>query len=41
MPYANNRGIRIHYHVLGDGPPLVLMHGLYANIGDWYDNAFP
>ena len=28
MPYANNRGVRIHYEVEGEGPPLVLMHGL-------------
>lgn len=28
MPYADNRGIRIHYEVEGEGPPLVLYHGL-------------
>jgi hypothetical protein len=27
MPYANNHGIRIHYQVEGQGPPLVLQHG--------------
>lgn len=28
MPFANNKGVRIRYEVEGDGPPLVLMHGL-------------
>ena len=28
MTYANNQGVRIHYEVAGDGPPLVLQHGL-------------
>jgi pimeloyl-ACP methyl ester carboxylesterase len=28
MPYANNRGVRIYYEVEGQGPPLVLAHGM-------------
>jgi pimeloyl-ACP methyl ester carboxylesterase len=28
MPYANNEGVQIHYEVEGNGPPLVLLHGL-------------
>ncbi len=27
MPYVTSKGIRIHYEVEGDGPPLVLLHG--------------
>ena len=27
MPYVNNNGVNIHYHVEGDGPPLVLHTG--------------
>ena len=27
MPYADNNGVRIHYEVEGNGPPLVLQHG--------------
>jgi pimeloyl-ACP methyl ester carboxylesterase len=27
MAFANNKGIRIHYEVEGDGPPLVIQHG--------------
>jgi pimeloyl-ACP methyl ester carboxylesterase len=28
MPYANNKGVRIYYEVEGQGPPLVLAHGM-------------
>jgi len=27
MPYIENQGVRVHYRVVGDGPPLVLQHG--------------
>ncbi len=27
MSYANNEGVRIHYEVVGDAPPLVPMRG--------------
>jgi len=35
MPYANNRGIKIHYEVEGDGPPLVLHHGFTSSLEIW------
>ena len=35
MPTANNQGIRIHYEVEGQGPPLVLQHGLTADLESW------
>ena len=35
MPYADNRGVRIHYEVEGTGPPLVLQHGFTDSIGGW------
>ncbi len=28
MPYADNQGVRIYYEVEGQGPPLVLAHGM-------------
>jgi pimeloyl-ACP methyl ester carboxylesterase len=31
MPYADSRGVRIHYELEGDGPPLVLMHSFAGN----------
>ena len=35
MPYANNQGVRIHYQVEGEGPPLVLQHGLFWSVEGW------
>lgn len=37
MPYADNQGVRIHYQVEGDGPPLVLQHGFLQSIEDWHE----
>ena len=36
MPYAGNQGTSIHYHVEGDGPPLVLQHGFTSCLKSWY-----
>jgi pimeloyl-ACP methyl ester carboxylesterase len=35
MPYVNNQGVKIHYEVEGQGPPLVLMTGLAGTLDDW------
>jgi pimeloyl-ACP methyl ester carboxylesterase len=37
MPFANNNGVRIYYEVEGQGPPLVLAHGMGAggNLNAW------
>ena len=40
MPYANNEGVRIHYQVEGEGPPLVLHHGSASFLESWYDLAY-
>ena len=40
MPYADNNGVRIHYHVEGEGTPLVLQHGLTSSILRWYSFGF-
>ncbi|WP_026736763.1 alpha/beta fold hydrolase [Fischerella sp. PCC 9605] len=40
MPYANNQGIRIHYQVQGDGPPLVLHHGITQSWEDWQEKSY-
>lgn len=40
MPYANNQGVHIHYKVEGKGPPLVLQHGLSADLEMWSLNGF-
>jgi pimeloyl-ACP methyl ester carboxylesterase len=36
MPYTSHHGIRIHYEVEGEGPPLVLQHGFSGNLQRWY-----
>jgi pimeloyl-ACP methyl ester carboxylesterase len=40
MPYATNQGIRIHYQVEGEGPPLVFQHGFSSNLESWYDAGY-
>jgi pimeloyl-ACP methyl ester carboxylesterase len=37
MPYTFNEGEKIHYHVEGSGPPLILQHGGFGSLQDWYD----
>ena len=36
MPFVMNQGLRIHYRVEGDGPPLVFQHGF----GDSLESAY-
>jgi pimeloyl-ACP methyl ester carboxylesterase len=40
MPYANNQGVRIHYEVEGEGPPLVLQHGGMDCLESWYELGY-
>ena len=40
MPYASNQGVRIHYEVEGNGPPLVLVQGLTAYLELWYELGY-
>lgn len=40
MPYADNQGVRVHYKVEGDGPPLVLQHGFSQNLERWYECGY-
>ncbi len=40
MPYADNNVLRIHYHIEGDGPPVVLVHGLSGSIHGWYGTGY-
>jgi pimeloyl-ACP methyl ester carboxylesterase len=37
MPYATNAGVRIHYQVEGEGPPLVIHHGFGLGLESVYD----
>jgi len=40
MPYVDNAGVKIHYHVEGDGPPLVMQHGVTNSLETWYAYGF-
>jgi pimeloyl-ACP methyl ester carboxylesterase len=40
MPYVRNQGLRIHYHVEGDGPPLVCQHGFGDSLESWYELGY-
>jgi pimeloyl-ACP methyl ester carboxylesterase len=40
MPYAHHQGLRIHYQVDGEGPPLVLQHGFTSSLKSWYLNGY-
>ena len=42
MPYANNQGVRIYYEVEGQGPPLVLAHGMGAggDLNAWRSTGY-
>jgi pimeloyl-ACP methyl ester carboxylesterase len=40
MPQATNNGIRIHYEVEGQGPPLLLHTGFMGSIQRWYYTGY-
>jgi len=40
MQYVNNQGIRIHYKVTGNGVPLVMQHGFFSSVEDWYEFGY-
>lgn len=33
--YTTAEGLRIHYRTSGSGPPLILIHGIFANLFGW------
>ena len=37
MPYIDNDGVQIHYHLDGQGPPMVVLHGLTSDLHDMYE----
>lgn len=40
MPFATHRGQRIHYSVEGEGPTVVLQHGLFMDGPSWKSAGF-
>jgi pimeloyl-ACP methyl ester carboxylesterase len=41
MPFVNNNGVKIHFEIEGNGPPLVYQHGLTSRIANWRENGYP
>jgi pimeloyl-ACP methyl ester carboxylesterase len=41
MPFAPVKAIRLHYQRTGQGPDLVMVHGLAANLAFWYLKIIP
>lgn len=35
MPFVDNQGLSIRYELIGDGPPLLMMHGYSGNLQRW------
>lgn len=40
MPFADNQGIRIHYEIVGQGPPLVMQYGQYFPLDVWHEYGY-
>ena len=40
MPFIVTQGLRIHYHVEGQGPPLLLEHGFMDSMATWYELGY-
>ncbi|MGD9879423.1 alpha/beta fold hydrolase [Reyranella sp.] len=40
MARVSNKGVSIHYRVEGDGPPVVLGHGITSSSDVWYEHGF-
>jgi pimeloyl-ACP methyl ester carboxylesterase len=40
MPFLTHNGIRLHYQVIGVGPPLVLHHGFGGSLAAWRHFGF-
>lgn len=40
MPAAKSQGVRIHYQLEGEGPPVVLQHGFTDSLESWYELGY-
>jgi pimeloyl-ACP methyl ester carboxylesterase len=40
MPRVDNQGVSIHYRVEGDGPPVVIGHGITDSSETWYERGY-
>ena len=37
MPFVSNDGVSVHYEVVGEGEPMILLHGLFQSKMDWVE----
>ena len=35
--YIENQGMQVHYRDVGEGPVLLLLHGMFASLHTWED----
>lgn len=40
MPFITNEGVNIHYKVEGQGPGVILQHGFFGSMEDWYEYGY-
>ncbi|MBV7336458.1 alpha/beta fold hydrolase [Chloroflexi bacterium TSY] len=40
MPYATNQGVRLYYEVIGQGSPIILIHGAFSGLEDWKEFGY-
>jgi pimeloyl-ACP methyl ester carboxylesterase len=40
MPFATNRGVRVHYEIEGQGQPIVLQHGFTDSMATCYERGY-
>ncbi|HSR29356.1 MAG TPA: alpha/beta hydrolase [Anaerolineae bacterium] len=40
MPHINNQGVDIHYKIVGEGAPLLMLHGGLCSSEDWSDFGY-
>jgi 3-oxoadipate enol-lactonase len=41
MPKIEVRGVEFHYQTRGEGPDVVLIHGLSSSLASWYNGTMP
>jgi pimeloyl-ACP methyl ester carboxylesterase len=41
MPFVKANGVNLHYAFLGNGPDVIMIHGLAATLGFWYLQLAP